>query len=72
MGTLAEQIVAAIAGTPGISDRELAMAIFGGDADWRDITAACRALAEDGRLRRELRPDGVMGNYPLRGPIALA
>lgn len=64
MLTLPDSILAAVATTPGMTDRELADKIQGPASAQQPINQAARALEEKGRLARRRRSDGLIGNYP--------
>jgi hypothetical protein len=65
--TLKERALALIRQKPGITDRELTDKLLGPDAHPSPVNTACRQLAGDGKIRRQARPDGLTGNYPVEG-----
>jgi hypothetical protein len=58
-----DAILALITQQPGISDREIAGALFGVGTSGNMVTPLCRELASQGRTRRRLRPDALLGNW---------
>ena len=50
---------------PGKTDREIADALDGECSKQQPINQACRELESIGKLRRKLRGDGLIGNYPV-------
>ncbi len=48
---------------PGISDREIAEAVYGPGSRSDIVAETCRALASEKAIGRRLRRDGVFGNY---------
>lgn len=48
---------------PGISDREIAEAVFGPGSLGTMVNQVCRDLVEEGLTRRRLRPDHLLGNW---------
>jgi len=63
--TLKDRILALVAATPGLTDRELTDNLMGADAGQQAVNQAARALAASGRLKRHARHDGKLGNYPV-------
>ncbi len=63
MQFLSETILAIVPRRPGISDPELAFAIYGLRTQ-QLVNSECNFLTRRGRLVRRVRPDGVIGNYP--------
>lgn len=59
-----DAILALIRQQPGISDREIAAAIFGLGTPANIVNPMCRELADKGITKRRLRPDGLLGNLP--------
>lgn len=59
--TNADRIMAALKAAPGSSDGELRTRT--GIEPHQQVNQICRRLASEGRLRRERRPDGTLGNY---------
>jgi hypothetical protein len=55
--------LALIALRPGICDREMAASVYGPDSPSQMVTPVCRTLADEGAIRRRLRPDGLLGNF---------
>jgi len=62
MQTLADAILAIVARRLGISTAELAFAIYG-RREQQLVNGECLHLANCGKLVREVRNDGVLGNY---------
>lgn len=54
---------ALVARRPGISDREIAEAVFGPGSRSEIVVATCRALASEKAIERRVRRDGLFGNY---------
>jgi len=52
-----------VARRPGISDREIAEAVFGPGSRSEIVAAACRVLALEKSIERRVRRDGLFGNY---------
>ncbi len=52
-----------IGGKPGISDREIAEAVYGPGSLGTMVNQLCRDLVEEGLTRRRLRPDHLLGNW---------
>ncbi len=50
---------------PGISDREIAEAVYGPGSPGAMVNEVCRDLVEEGLTRRRLRPDHLLGNWPV-------
>lgn len=48
---------------PGISDREIAEAVYGPGSLGTMVNPLCRELADEGLTRRRLRPDHLLGNW---------
>ena len=48
---------------PGISDREIAEAVYGRGSLGTMVNPLCRELADEGLTRRRLRPDHLLGNW---------
>jgi hypothetical protein len=63
MGTLAQEIQAAVQKRPGVTDRWLAEMLFGPGAPQQRVNGECRRMADLGLLDRTPRPDGLIGNY---------
>ena len=61
--TLARRILALLAESSGLTDREITDALFGHTAGQQPVNSTCRRLQEQGRLARTRRPDGLIGNY---------
>ena len=49
---------------PGKTDREITDALDGQSTNQQAVNRACRELASVGKLHRERRQDGLIGNYP--------
>jgi hypothetical protein len=60
MGTLAQEIQAAVQKRPGVTDRWLAEMLFGPGAPQQRVNGECRRMADLGLLDRTPRPDGLM------------
>jgi hypothetical protein len=63
MQTLSDSICAIVSRRPGISDADLAFAIYG-RREQQLVNGECNHLASGGRLERRPRPDRIIGNYP--------
>jgi hypothetical protein len=63
MGTLAQQILEAVQKQPGITDRWLAEALFGPGTPPQPVNGECRRMVDQGLIDRNIRPDGLIGNY---------
>jgi hypothetical protein len=61
---VSEHILAILNETPGLSDRELTDRIKGSAAHPSQINQGCRLLESTGKLTRQPRLDGRIGNYP--------
>jgi hypothetical protein len=61
--THSDAILALIKQHPGISDREIAGALFGVGTGGNTVTPLCRELASKGLTKRRLRPDALLGNW---------
>lgn len=55
--------MALVARRPGISDREIAEAVYGPGSRSELVAPTCRALASAKVITRRLRRDGTFGNY---------
>lgn len=64
MATVKEQILGALAGNAGMTDREITNVIKGRSEDQQGVNQACRQLAAVGVLERRKRQDHLIGNYP--------
>lgn len=64
MLTNADRILAVLHASPGLSDGELRQRT-GVDPHQR-VNQICRRLAAEGKLRRVVRADGIIGNFPTR------
>ena len=63
MGELTKNIVHTLELYPGLCDRELTEAIKGPKASPQYINQNCRLLASQGFLLRQVREDGLIGNF---------
>lgn len=63
MADLTQPILDALSRFPGMSDRELTDFIRGKANPQQPINSTCRRLAKEGRMKREHRSDGIIGNY---------
>lgn len=63
--TRKERIVFFAIRHPGKTDREIADALDGESSNQQATNQACRELESIGKLRRKLRRDGLIGNYPV-------
>lgn len=63
--TRKERIVFFAIRHPGKTDREIADALDGVSSKQQPTNQACRELESIGKLRRSLRRDGRIGNYPV-------
>jgi hypothetical protein len=64
--TLADFVIEIMRRRPGITDRQLAEAIFGTPQRVQQINSECRHLENIGRLERKKVGDEPIGNWPLR------
>ncbi len=64
MPTFVQQLLDLVAASPGFTDRELTDRLKGRDAPQQHANHVCRRLEKANRLRRDRRPDGLIGNYP--------
>jgi hypothetical protein len=55
--------MALVALRPGISDREIAVSVYGPGTPGSTVAPVCRELASEGVIRRRLRSNGLLGNY---------
>jgi hypothetical protein len=62
MQTLAETILAIVGRRPGISEADLAFAIYG-RREQQLVNGECRYLVQQRRLERRRGPTGVFGNF---------
>lgn len=67
MPSLIDDILTLIAAHPGATDREITDQLRGKQAPQQAVNQACRSLEARGRLRRQRRQDGKIGNYPGAG-----
>jgi len=67
MPSLADKIIEVIVRQPGITDRWLAEAIFGPGAAQQKVNGRCRLLANQNKIVRRKRDDGLIGNFPSNG-----
>jgi hypothetical protein len=63
MRDIEKNIVRILEKNPGFSDKELASMVTGHSDSSRYINHTCRALVEKGVLSRNVREDGVIGNW---------
>jgi hypothetical protein len=68
MAKLTDQIVALAEKHPGMTDREITSHLRGASPQQQPINQTARHLVSQGRLKRERRRDGLIGNYPLSEP----
>jgi hypothetical protein len=61
---LSGQILAMLNENPGLSDREITDRIKGKHKHPSQINQECRRLEGAGKLTRQRRSDGLIGNYP--------
>lgn len=61
--TLEDDILAALAIHPGLTDRELADLLRGSSVARQAVNGECRLLRNQHKLRRVKRSDGLLGNY---------
>jgi hypothetical protein len=61
---IGERILAIVNETPGLSDRELTDHLKGSTSHPSQINQGCRLLESAGKLARQPRSDGRIGNYP--------
>ena len=66
MQSIAETIIAIVSRRKGISDADLAFAIYG-RREQQLVNGECNHLANTGRLSRRVGLDGILGNYPADG-----
>jgi len=64
MGPLPDKILALAQKSPGLTDREITDSLIGIGAPQQHINQTCRRLESQGRLYRQPRQDGKIGNYP--------
>ncbi len=69
MSKLAQQILALLSDTEGLTDRQIATAILGESAPQQAVNSAARGLAAQGCLIRRRREDGLIGNYTNSGKV---
>ena len=69
--TLSSKILALLSQRDGQSDHQLAVAIDGNDTRMPAIGNECRYLVKSGQLCKQMRPDGIMGNF-LRGKFTVS
>jgi DNA-binding MarR family transcriptional regulator len=63
METLRERILATLAASPGLTDREITNALHGLNAPQQSINQAARALEAQRLISRRRRHDGLIGNF---------
>ena len=64
MATLGTKIIELLGTRPGLTDREIAQALFGPNAPQQAVNQTCRKHAASGILSRRTRSiDGLIGNY---------
>jgi hypothetical protein len=63
MPTLKEQIIALLAGSDGLTDRELTDRIVGRGCPQQPLNQSARQLATAGLVVRRVRGDGLIGNF---------
>lgn len=63
MASLPEQIIELLNRVPGLTDREITDRLRGTHAPQQPVNQACRNLERGGRLHRQQRNDGKIGNY---------
>lgn len=68
MAKLTDQIVALAEKRPGMTDREITSHLRVTSAQQQPINQTARQLVSQGRLKRERRRDGLIGNYPMLEP----
>lgn len=61
---LADRILMALQEKPGLTDRELSDLLLGANVHPSRINQECRLIESSGRLLRQMRSDGRIGNYP--------
>ena len=61
--TLSGQIIELLRRTPGLTDREITNLLRGDHAPQQPINHTCRNLEHQGRVRRQKRSDGKLGNF---------
>ena len=69
---LQKAIVELLRRQPGLTDRQITDAVRGTSEPQQSINQTCRRLnasGVSGILRRERRPDGLIGNFLLPGPV---
>jgi hypothetical protein len=79
MVTLAHQILETTQKQSGITDRSLAEALFGLGTPQQRVNGECRRMVGQGLIKRNIRPDGLIGNCctgkeigPLSAPASAA
>jgi hypothetical protein len=60
---LADRILEVVAEQPGITDRWLADALFGRGSAQQRVNGECRRLADQKKIIRRKRDDGLIGNF---------
>jgi hypothetical protein len=63
---LADKIEVEVAREPGMTDRRLSEVMFGTSARRSQINSECNFMARCGRIIRQKREDGLIGNFPIR------
>ena len=61
--SLPQQIIQLLTSSPGLTDREITIAIRGLGKPQQPINQAARSLERKGRISRTKRGDGLIGNY---------
>jgi nuclear transport factor 2 (NTF2) superfamily protein len=67
--TIASKIISILTERPGLSDKELTLAIFDAGKALQQINTECLYLAQTKIIVRRKRSDGILGNYMLRPPF---
>lgn len=63
MATLADALDFVIHHRPGLSDRELSVALYGSPSYERPVKAECQLLMAGGQVHCRVRPDGDHAYY---------
>jgi len=69
MTTVKERVIAYVGRNLGLTETEIAEALFGPGAYQQRVNPAVRSLIEEGRVVKRTRYDGSTGVYPARGGV---
>lgn len=70
MATLRERVLALVQTTPGLTDREITDRLIGTGLPQQPVNQVARGLVAVGRIIRQTRGDGKLGNFPADGSQA--